>query len=108
MTQIERDPVSVEREVFEGIEAVRRSGQTNMLDRPRVADLANEMGFEQAARWVRENHDVFAQALFSGFEVRHHDRGPVPRHAHLLKQEPERPASRLPTRSPLRTRKSPR
>ena len=69
MTQIERDPVSVDREGIEGVEAVRRSGQTNMLDRPRVADLVEEMGFEQAARWVRENRALYAQAIFNGFEV---------------------------------------
>jgi len=59
----------VPREVFEGIEAVRLSGRTNMLDRPRVADLAEAMGFEASARWVRENRDLYARGVFSGFEV---------------------------------------
>ena len=61
--------VPVPREVFEGIEAVRRSGLTNMLDRPRVAELAEAMGFEESARWVRENRDAYAQAVFQGFDV---------------------------------------
>jgi hypothetical protein len=59
----------VSREVFEGIEAVRRSGATNMLDRPRVAEIAEELGFEASARWVRENRDLYARAVFQGFEV---------------------------------------
>ena len=46
-------PVPVPAQVFDGIEAVRLSGLTNMLDRPVVGDLAEAMGFEHAARWVR-------------------------------------------------------
>ena len=62
-------PVPVPREVFAGIEAVRRSGLTNMLDRPRVAEIAEAMGFEASARWVRENRDLYAQAIFAGFSI---------------------------------------
>ena len=61
--------VRVSREVFEGIEAVRQSGLTNMLDRPQVAQLAEQMGFEASARWVRANRDLYAQAVFQGFEI---------------------------------------
>jgi len=63
------DRVRVSREVFEGIEAVRDSGLTNMLDRPVVAEIAEEMGFEESARWVREHRDLYARAIFHGFEV---------------------------------------
>jgi hypothetical protein len=62
-------PVEVTREVFEGIEAVRQSGLTNMLDRPVVAEIAGEMGFEASARWVREHRELCARAIFHGFEV---------------------------------------
>ncbi len=65
----DRSPVTVPREVLEGIEAVRRSGLTNMLDRPRVADLAHELGFEAAARWVGENRELYARGVFEGFEA---------------------------------------
>jgi hypothetical protein len=61
--------VPVTRDVFEGIEAVRRSGLTNMLDRPRVAEIAEEMGFEQSAQWVRKNRGLYARAIFNGFHV---------------------------------------
>jgi hypothetical protein len=61
--------VSVTHEVFAGIEAVRRSGLTNMLDRPRVAEIAEEMGFQESACWIRANRDLYAQAIFHGFEV---------------------------------------
>lgn len=63
------DPVQVATEVFEGIEAVRRSGLTNMLDRRAVAHIAEEMGFDESARWVREQRALYAQAIFHGFDV---------------------------------------
>ena len=65
-----RGPVEVSAEVFEGIEAVRRSGLTNMLDRQAVAYLAEGMGLEVSARWVRENRRLYARAIFNGFVVR--------------------------------------
>ena len=61
--------VQVSREVFEGIEAVRRSGLTNMLDRPAVVRLAAEMGYDACARWVRENRALYARGVFHGFAV---------------------------------------
>jgi hypothetical protein len=61
--------VPVTHEVFTGIEAVRRSGLTNMLDRPRVVEIAAEMGFHESACWIRANRDLYAQAIFPGFEV---------------------------------------
>lgn len=60
-------PVSLE--VFEGLEAVRRSGRTNMLDRPRVAQLALELGHVDACDWVREHPKDYARAIFDGFVV---------------------------------------
>lgn len=70
--------VPVPAEVFEGIEAVRRSGLTNMLDRPRVAEIAGEMGFEHASRWVLGNRDLFARAIFQGFRVTNETPSPDP------------------------------
>lgn len=70
MTDPHEDPVTVSREVFEGIEAVRQSGATNMLDRPRVAELAQEMGFYATAAWVLENRELYARAIFHGFKVK--------------------------------------
>lgn len=62
-------PVRLTGEVSDGIEAVRLSGLTNMLDRPRVAEIAEAMGFEASAGWVRANRDLYAQVVFHGFEV---------------------------------------
>jgi hypothetical protein len=61
------EPIPVPRDVLDGIEAVRRSGRTNMLDRPRVAQLCDELGFYEAALWVNDHRDLYARAIFSGF-----------------------------------------
>jgi len=63
----DKTPVAVSATVFKGLEAVRRSGLTNMFDRPAVATIADEMGFEEAAKWVRENRKQFATGIFNGF-----------------------------------------
>jgi len=62
--------VKVPKAVLDGLEAVRRSGLTNMLDRPVVAQLAEEFGFEEAARWIRARPKDFAAGIFQGFAAR--------------------------------------
>ena len=64
---MERRKVEVPSEVLAGLEAVRLSGKTNMLDAPRVIELAFEMGHEEAAFWVYENRGTYAQGIFRGF-----------------------------------------
>jgi len=71
----DHDPVAVPQAVFAGLEAVRRSGLTNMLDRHQVAHLAELMGHEETARWLRANRDLYARGVFQGFEV-HRPRRP--------------------------------
>lgn len=61
--------VRVSAEVREGLEAVRLSGLTNMLDRPAVARIAAAMGYDDCARWVRENRALYARGVFCGFEA---------------------------------------
>jgi hypothetical protein len=59
----------VPRAVFDGLEAVRRSGATNMLDRPKVAELAEEFGYAEAAAWVREDRGRYAVVVFNGIRA---------------------------------------
>jgi hypothetical protein len=68
VTDQEFGPVLVLREVIEGLEAVRVSGLTNMFDRPRAAEIAEEMGYMAAASWVREDRERYARAIFQGVE----------------------------------------
>ena len=61
--------IKIPKQVLAGLEAVRRSGLTNMLDRPMVAYLAAQMGFPEAAEWVDEHRAAYAEGLFRGFEA---------------------------------------
>jgi len=63
------DKVQIPEKVLEGIEAVRQSGRTNMLDRPAVAAIALELGFVDAAFWIEDkaNHTAYATGIFKGF-----------------------------------------
>jgi len=61
--------IRVPKNVLDGLEAVRQSGLTNMLDRPVVARLAEEMGFEDAAEWVETHRKEYAEGIFRGFEA---------------------------------------
>lgn len=54
---------------WQGIDAVRLSGLTNMLDRPVVVRLAGELGYPDAARWIEEHPKEYAEGIFRGFVV---------------------------------------
>ena len=60
-------PVPIPERVYRVIDGIRRSGITNMLDRPVVARLAREMGFESEAVWIDANKKQYAEGLFRGF-----------------------------------------
>ncbi|MHB9129726.1 MAG: DUF5049 domain-containing protein [Armatimonadota bacterium] len=66
---MEKQPVVISAAVFEGLEAVRQSGFTNMLDRPRVIELAEMMGYDETALWVREHRELYAHLIFNGVVV---------------------------------------
>ena len=66
---MERSRVKAPTAVLEGLEAVRLSGKTNMLDAPRVVELAHEMEHYATALWVHENRKQYAEGVFVGFEV---------------------------------------
>jgi hypothetical protein len=55
--------------VLDGIEALRRAGATNILDRPRVVELANELGLHAAVLWIHENPGLYARGVFAGFQA---------------------------------------
>ncbi|MBI2842745.1 MAG: DUF5049 domain-containing protein [Armatimonadetes bacterium] len=66
---MERTKVRAPVDVLEGLEAVRLSGKTNMLDAPRVIELAFEMEHYATALWVQENRKQYAEGIFRGFEA---------------------------------------
>ena len=64
---MEKQPVPIPADVFEGLEAVRRSGLTNMLDRPSVIEIADLWGYGETAEWLRNNRGRYAEGIFAGF-----------------------------------------
>ena len=64
---MEKQQIVVSAAVYEGLEAVRLSGLSNMLDRPRVIELAEMLGYADTADWVRDNRNLYAAAIFGGF-----------------------------------------
>ena len=59
--------IPVPENVLLGIDTVRRSGLTNMLNRPIVVELARELGFPAAAEWIENNREFYAEGIFKGF-----------------------------------------
>ena len=60
-------PIPVSKNVFLGIDAVRKSGLTNMLIRPVVIELARGLGFPETADWIENNRKLYAEGIFKGF-----------------------------------------
>ncbi len=55
--------------VWQGIDAVRLSGLTNMLDRPAVVRIARKLDFTEAAGWIEAHPKEYAEGVFRGFVV---------------------------------------
>jgi len=65
--RLEGGPVAVPAKVLAAIEAVRDSGVTNMLDRPRVIEIARAFECDDAAEWIEEHRSEYANGIFRGF-----------------------------------------
>lgn len=63
------DPIIVSEAVWMGLEAVRLSGKTNMLDVPEVQRLAFEMEHFATVLWIEENFRQYKLGVFAGFEI---------------------------------------
>jgi hypothetical protein len=61
--------IVVSADVMEGLEAVRLSGQTNMIATSAVIQLARAMGFSKAASWVSDNRNLYVWGVLLGFQV---------------------------------------
>ena len=61
--------IKVSSKVFEGLEAVRDSGKTNMFDIPAVVSIAVKMGHFETAVWAVDpvNKRKYAKGILYGF-----------------------------------------
>ena len=69
---VEKDtpaPIPVPASVWQGLEAVRQSGATNMLDRPAVIQIAQELGYPETVQWIEDNPGQYSEGIFRGFVV---------------------------------------
>ncbi len=62
-------PITIPADVWQGLESVRRSGLTNMFDRPAVIKIVERLDFPETARWIEGHHGPYAEGLFKGFAV---------------------------------------
>lgn len=66
--------VQITKAVFDGLEFIRRSGATNMLDRPMVLNLAREWDFHETADWIESvDTGTYGRLIFQGPEVLEND-----------------------------------
>lgn len=77
---MEREPpetkirVPIPRAAFDGLEYIRQSGATNMLDRPMVLNLAREWDFNETADWIESvGTATYARLIFQGPDVIEND-----------------------------------
>ena len=62
--------VQITKAVFDGLEFIRRSGATNMLDRPMVLILAREWDFTETADWIESvDTGTYGRLIFQGPDV---------------------------------------
>lgn len=60
-------PVHIPGEVLDDLEIIRRDGRTNMLDWPTVGRIADVMGMDTTAAWVRTHQRDYSAGIFRGF-----------------------------------------
>ncbi len=61
--------IKVSQGVFDGITAVRDSGEINMFDRNGVAKLCSDWDYHEAVLWIHEHPKEYGEGVFNGFEV---------------------------------------
>ena len=63
------NPVAVPTAVFDGLESVQESRETSMLDHQAVQEIAERLGYPEAASWVREHRQAYLEGVSRGFVV---------------------------------------
>jgi hypothetical protein len=61
------DPIEVPTAVFDGLESVRESGETNMQNSAKVQAIAAYLGYSEAVAWIENHPDEYQEGIFRGF-----------------------------------------
>lgn len=65
--QAQQNGVEITRAVLDGLEFIRQSGVTNMLDRPMVLQLAREWDFDATVDWIESvDRRTYGELIFKG------------------------------------------
>jgi hypothetical protein len=64
-----RGSVLIPKDVLEGLEAVRRYANSDVLDVATVRYLANERGRGALAIWIHRHPDEYGRGLLDGFQA---------------------------------------
>ncbi len=62
------DKIRVPKAVFEGLEAIRRSGATNMFDYRAVVELTSILNNRDTLLWLIDHKREYLQGVLSGIE----------------------------------------
>ena len=63
------NPVKLPTAVFDGLETVQETRETSMLDHQVVQEIADRLGYPEAALWVREHQQEYLEGVSRGFAV---------------------------------------
>jgi hypothetical protein len=63
------EKVKAPRAVIDGIETLRQTGRTNMMDRRIVQVIANDLELWEVVIWLEDNPKDYGRGLFHGFEA---------------------------------------
>ena len=61
------DPIRVPTAVIDGLETIRESGETNMLDSREVQAIATRLGYPEVEAWIKEHPNEYQEGMFRGF-----------------------------------------
>ncbi len=62
-------PKKVPVRILEGLEAVKKTGTTNMFDWRVACIQAVALGYPEASEWIEYNTETYIEGIFTGFEV---------------------------------------
>lgn len=62
-----REPVIVSKAVFDGLEAIRKSGKVNMMEWRRVQAIADNKGYYDLVVWLQDHQAEYLTGFSNGF-----------------------------------------
>ncbi len=61
------DPIRVPTAVLDGLETVRESKETDMLNHRAVQAVADRLGYPETALWIKDHRREYEEGIFRGF-----------------------------------------